>query len=228
MERRTLVQSALAGSAAPLFVDRPAAAHTPTAGGFDAENPRFALAVLPDTRYLFDADSAEPAPLRETFTYLLAQKNVAFMTHLGDVTEHGTEPEIALASETFRADAGKSSGWSPEEPTCSLNLSPERFLQFVVYPTDVDADPTSWSHALPVGRWMHLAVVNDSRRTVVYVDGSRVARNPSRRAKGISTLGKPFVIGATQFAERYGQGFYGWIGDVRVSSRALAPREFMA
>src|SRR5262249_259196 len=65
-----------------------------------------------------------------------------------------------LSWEGRNGDAGKTSGWSPEEPTCSLNLSPERFLQFVVYPTDRDADPTSWSHALPVGRWMHLAVVN--------------------------------------------------------------------
>ncbi|MGJ6968043.1 LamG-like jellyroll fold domain-containing protein [Streptosporangium sp. G11] len=124
-------------------------------------------------------------------------------------------------------DAGKSSGWSPDEPTCSLNLSPERFLQYVVYPTDRDADPTSWSHTLPVGRWMHLAVVNDGRRTVIYIDGSRIARNPAQPSKGISTLGKPFAIGGTQFAQRYGQGYYGWIGDVRIVSRALKPREFL-
>jgi hypothetical protein len=133
-----------------------------------------------------------------------------------------------LSWEGRNGDAGKTSGWSTEEPTCSLNLSPERFLQYVVYPIDRDADPTSWSHALPVGRWMHLAVVNDARRTVVYVDGSKIVRNPTQPSKGISTLGKPFVIGGTQFAEQFGQGFYGWIGDVRISTRALPPREFLA
>jgi hypothetical protein len=132
-----------------------------------------------------------------------------------------------LSWEGRNGDAGKTSGWSPDEPTCSLNLSPERFLQFVVYPIDRDADPTSWSHALPVGRWMHLAVVNDAHHTVVYVDGSKIVRNPGQPSKGISTLGKPFVIGATQFAEQFGQGFYGWIGDVRVSSQALSPRDFL-
>nr|WP_234380673.1 LamG domain-containing protein [Streptomyces sp. CMB-StM0423] len=76
-----------------------------------------------------------------------------------------------------------------------MNLSPERFLRFVVYPHRQDADPTSWSHTLPVGRWMHLAVVNDGRRTIVYVDGSKIPRNPTRRSTGIATLGKPFVIG---------------------------------
>ncbi|MFF7604685.1 LamG-like jellyroll fold domain-containing protein [Streptomyces parvulus] len=133
-----------------------------------------------------------------------------------------------LSWEGRNGDAGKTTGWSPLEPTCSLNLSPERFLQFVVYPERQDADPTSWSHAVPVGRWMHLAVVNDGRRTVVYVDGSRIARNPSQPSTGIATLGKPFVLGATQFDERYGQGFYGWIGDTRIVDRPLTAREFLA
>ena len=132
-----------------------------------------------------------------------------------------------LSWEGRTGDAGKHSGWSPDEPTCSLNLSGERFLQFVVYPVPGDADPTSWSHALPVGRWTHVAIVNDTHHTVIYVDGSRIARNAAEDSRGISTLGKPFVIGATQFAERFGQGFYGWIGDTRVVSRALRQDQFL-
>ena len=124
-------------------------------------------------------------------------------------------------------DAGKRSGWSPLEPTCSLNLSSERFLQYVVYPADVDADPTSWSHALPIGRWTHIAVVNDGRRTVVWVDGAPIVRNPRQHSGGIATVGRPFVIGATSFDLKYGQGFYGWIGDVRITGRALRPEQFL-
>ncbi|MFF0395706.1 LamG-like jellyroll fold domain-containing protein [Streptomyces sp. NPDC005248] len=133
-----------------------------------------------------------------------------------------------LSWEGRNGDAGKTTGWSTEEPTCSLNVTPERFLQFVLYPHVQDADPTSWSHALPVGRWTHIAVVNNGHRTVMYVDGSKIARNPSQSATGIATLGKPFVIGGTQFAEQFGQGFYGWIGDTRIVNRALAPKDFMA
>ncbi|AQA15200.1 LamG-like jellyroll fold domain-containing protein [Streptomyces malaysiensis] len=132
-----------------------------------------------------------------------------------------------LSWEGRNGDAGKTTGWSPDEPTCSLNVTPERFLQFVVYPQVQDADPTSWSHALPVGRWTHIAVVNDGHHTVVYVDGSKIARNPGQPSTGIATLGKPFVIGATQFEEKFGQGFYGWIGDTRIVKRALAPKDFM-
>ena len=132
-----------------------------------------------------------------------------------------------LSWEGRNGDAGKTTGWSPLEPTCSLNVSPERFLQFVVYPERQDADPTSWSHAVPVGRWMHIAVVNDGRRTVLYVDGSRIARNPTQPSTGIATLGKPFVLGATQSDERYGQGLYGSLGDTRIVNRALPVRDFL-
>ncbi|WP_414640382.1 LamG-like jellyroll fold domain-containing protein [Amycolatopsis sp.] len=78
-----------------------------------------------------------------------------------------------------------------------------------------------------MGRWIHLAVVNDGRRTVIYVDGSKIARNPTQESRGITTMGKPFVLGGTQFTGQYGQGFYGWIGDVRIVSRALSTREFL-
>ncbi|MFD5827849.1 LamG-like jellyroll fold domain-containing protein [Lentzea sp. NPDC060358] len=132
-----------------------------------------------------------------------------------------------LSWEGRAGDAGKHSGWSDAEPTCSLNVSGERFLQFVVYPVPGDADPTSWSHAIPVGRWTHVAVVNDGRRTTMYVDGARIARNAAEESRGITTQGKPFVIGATGFDLRYGQGFYGSIGDTRITGRALRPEQFL-
>ncbi|GID31348.1 LamG-like jellyroll fold domain-containing protein [Paractinoplanes brasiliensis] len=132
-----------------------------------------------------------------------------------------------LSWEGRAGDAGKHSGWSDLEPTCSLNISGERFLQYVLYSEVGDHNPTSWSHALPTGVWQHLAVVNDGRRSTVYVNGSKIARNPARSARGIATLGRPFVIGATSFDLKYGQGFYGWIGDVRITARALPPAQFL-
>ncbi|MCT2594352.1 metallophosphoesterase [Streptomyces sp. N2-109] len=132
-----------------------------------------------------------------------------------------------LSWEGRNGDAGKTTGWSQDDPSCSLNVTPERYLQFSLYPHRQDANPTNWSHALPVGRWTHIAVVNDGDRTDMYVDGSKIARNPAQRSSGIATLGKPFVIGGTQSAEKFGQGFYGWIGDTRIVSRALRPRDFL-
>ena len=33
--------------------------------------------------------------------------------------------------------------------------------------------------------------------------------------------------GATSFDLKYGQGFYGWIGDVRITGRPLKPAQFL-
>ncbi|GHD77420.1 hypothetical protein GCM10010317_095300 [Streptomyces mirabilis] len=118
LDRRALLQAAVtipaAGAVTTALEATPAhadpAAHSSGRSHFDTESPRFAPAVLPDTQYLFDADSSDPAPLRATFRYLAAEReevNIAFMTHLGDVTEHGTEQEIALAADTFRTIHGK-------------------------------------------------------------------------------------------------------------------------
>ncbi|GAB3283417.1 LamG-like jellyroll fold domain-containing protein [Kineosporia babensis] len=132
-----------------------------------------------------------------------------------------------LSWEGRAGDAGKTNGYSEDEAPCSLNLSGERFLQYAVYPSVQNSQPTSWSHALPVGRWMHLAVVNDGKRTIIYIDGSPIARNPTQPSTGIATLGKPFALGGTQSAEKFGQGYYGWLGDVRIVDRALKPKDFM-
>jgi hypothetical protein len=123
-------------------------------------------------------------------------------------------------------DAGKTGG-EPREPVSSLNVTSERFLQFISYPVPRNDSSTSWSHALPVDTWVHVAVVNDRVHTIVYVDGSPITRNPHEPANGISTTGTPFVIGGTQFANSFGQGYFGLIGDVRIVDRALAVREFM-
>jgi hypothetical protein len=61
----------------------------------------------------------------------------------------------------------------------------------------------------------------------MYVDGSKIVRNAAEESRGISTLGKPFAIGGTQYAQQYEQGFYGWIGDTRIVSSALRPDQFL-
>ncbi|SFT36562.1 Concanavalin A-like lectin/glucanases superfamily protein [Actinopolyspora lacussalsi subsp. righensis] len=133
-----------------------------------------------------------------------------------------------LGWEGRAGDAGKDGGYSTDDAPCGLALSGERFLQHVVYPHNRDDDPTCWSHALPVGQWVHVAVVNDGRHTTVYVDRSKIARNAAARSKGITTLGEPFALGAKQSAGRYGQGFHGSLGDTRITARALRPEEFLS
>jgi hypothetical protein len=62
---------------------------------------------------------------------------------------------------------------------------------------------------------------------VVWVEGSPISRNPAQPAHGIATLDKPFTIGANAFNDEFGQGFYGWIGDVRISNAPLDASDFL-
>lgn len=127
--RRALIRGALTapiGAAAiPLLAIGPAAAtvklsqESSSTGNCDCKAVRFALAVLPDTQYLFDADSADPEPLRAMFRYLVAGRkvaNIAFMTHLGDVTETGANDERSLTSKTFATIDGKVAQFTSPPP----------------------------------------------------------------------------------------------------------------
>ncbi|MGU3411198.1 LamG-like jellyroll fold domain-containing protein [Microbacterium sp. M1A1_1b] len=136
----------------------------------------------------------------------------------------------ALFSQSSSAgDVGKarSDDGDPQEPAVTLSLSGDRELQWCVYPTSQDGSLTNWGHELPLGRWWHVAVVNDRSHTVMYVDGCPVVRNPSTRNRGLSTAGQPWLLGGYRYGGVLDQVFVGSIGDVRVVGRALRPEEFM-
>jgi hypothetical protein len=172
--------------------------------------------------YLRTADGARLNRLRFERGYTLE----AFLK-IPAAYNDGTHNWMGLYSWMGKSgDAGKTGG-DPQEPIASLNVSPERFLQFISYPVPRIDSATSWSHAIPTDTWTHVAVVNDGKTTVVYVEGSPIARNPRPAATGISTTDMPFVIGGTQYAEVFDQSFFGQVGDVRLVDHALSVREFM-
>jgi len=124
------------------------------------------------------------------------------------------------------ADAGKT-GDDPSEPLATLNLAGGGGLQWAAFPLNQHGISTNWSHELPLGEWWHVAVVNDGRRTVMYVEGSEVLRNPSTPAVGIATSGASWLLGAYQYGGVVEQSYYGWLGDVRIVDRALPVGAFL-
>jgi hypothetical protein len=109
--RRRLLQAGVLGAGAAAFL--PAASASASASGSaaagsssqpDVDHPRFTLAVVPDTQYLFDTDRGDPAPLTATFEYLIEQRaaeNIVFTAHLGDVVENAQAAEFAKADPVF-------------------------------------------------------------------------------------------------------------------------------
>ncbi|GAB7303394.1 hypothetical protein MAFF212519_12530 [Clavibacter michiganensis] len=81
----------------------------------DTASPRFTIAVLPDTQYLFDGKSIHPEPLEASLRYVLAERdrhNIVFLAHLGDVTQNGAANEIQAASAQFTLLDKAGAAWS--------------------------------------------------------------------------------------------------------------------
>jgi hypothetical protein len=125
--------------------------------------------------------------------------------------------------------AGKSGpNTDPQEPIMTLSLSDGRAPQFVVYPLNLTYSTTNWGHGLPEDTWWHLAVVNDGKRTVLYVEGCPALNNPNLiESNGITQLGLPWALGGYEYGGNINQIFHGWVGDVRIVNRPLRVDEFM-
>jgi hypothetical protein len=73
-----------------------------------------------------------------------------------------------------------------------------------------------------------VAVVNDGKRSVLYIEGCPVVDNASlRESIGITQLGLPWALGGYEYGGAVNQIFHGWVGDVRIVNRALRVNEFM-
>jgi hypothetical protein len=127
------------------------------------------------------------------------------------------------------ADAGKSGkNTDPREPLAALNISNNgREPQFNFYPLSQDSPTTNWGQGLFEEVWWHVAVVNDGKRTAMYVEGSPVVDNPSTLSIGIASLGLPWLLGGHEYAGAVDNVFHGWIGDVRIVNRPLPVDQFM-
>ncbi|WP_462418446.1 LamG-like jellyroll fold domain-containing protein [Kytococcus sp. Marseille-QA3725] len=133
----------------------------------------------------------------------------------------------ALLSREGAAERAGKTGGDAEEPVVTLSLSGERQLQWVAYPTSLDTSLTNWGHELRLGRWWHVAVVNDHRHTTMYVEGCPVVRNPLTRNRGLTTLDERWLLGAYTWDGAIDAITRCSLGDVRIAARALDPEEFM-
>jgi hypothetical protein len=72
----------------------------------DPNSPRFTIAVMPDTQFLYFDDSLYPDVQRASFEYVVNESgqhdhNIVFLAHLGDLTEDGLAAEFASVSTAF-------------------------------------------------------------------------------------------------------------------------------
>jgi hypothetical protein len=122
--------------------------------------------------------------------------------------------------------AGKTAD-DPDEPLATLSLSNDREPQWAVRPLNQQGIATNWGQETPLETWWHLAIVNDGKRTTLYVEGCPVVRNPKARAVGLTSVGLPWILGGYEYAGKIDQILHGRLGDVRIVERALPVESFM-
>jgi len=116
----------------------------------------------------------------------------------------------------------------PDEPLAQLNITNNgREAQWNHYPTNDTYPTTNWGQGMVELRWWHLAVVNDGRLTKLYVDGAPVVDNPTRKSVGLTSLGRPWLLGAHEYAGSIDVVFHGTVGDTRIVNRPLNHRDFL-
>jgi hypothetical protein len=113
-------------------------------------------------------------------------------------------------------------------PSPGICISSLREFQWNSYPLNLNGPATNWSQGLYEDTWWHVALVNDGKHTVMYVEGSPTVDNPTLiQSSGITALGLPWALGGYEWDGATGQVFHGGVGDVRIVNRPLPVREFM-
>lgn len=122
-------------------------------------------------------------------------------------------------------DAGKKDG-DAEAPLATLAVSNLREIQWASFPLNYGSEQTSWSWEMD-DSWRHVALVNDGQSTTMYIDGVAVLRNPDTKPQGIASIGKPWLVGASQYGNKLDGVFNGWISEIRIVDHALEKKDFL-
>ncbi len=172
--------------------------------------------------------TVDKAPLnRETFARGFTFEVFFKVPADWDGGRNGWSSMLSRAGTAAQAASKNGPSATADEPVLTISLSSSIELQWNAYPLNQDGATTAWSHLLQQEEWWHVAVTNDGRISKLYVNGCEEGRNPTSTAVGLTTLNMPFLLGGYQWAGAVSQVFHGTIGDVRISDRALRPRQFM-
>ncbi|WP_053372653.1 Ig-like domain-containing protein [Paenibacillus sp. FJAT-27812] len=129
------------------------------------------------------------------------------------------------------ADGGKTDG-NKEEPIATLSISNLRQLQWAVYPSNSNDLKTNWSGEMFYD-WIHVALVNDTKTTKMYFNGSQVMMNDDGPdSVGLSTATKngkfvPWIVGAYHYDNVFERAFNGSINEIRITDHPLDHSEFL-
>lgn len=116
-----------------------------------------------------------------------------------------------------------------EEPPAALAVSSLRELQWTTVAIEGTTTGTSnWSHEVPKGEWLHVAIVNnpDTDTVEMFVNGAPILRDVIG-AEGLATAGEAWLIGANMWEADPANPWFGQVGETRIVHGAIGQDQWL-
>ncbi|MFF2479745.1 LamG-like jellyroll fold domain-containing protein [Paenibacillus sp. NPDC058071] len=151
----------------------------------------------------------------EAIIYLPDPFDEKIHSWMGIVTRQGQGAELNRSGEA--------------EVLATMSVSNCKEIQWVSHPINMRTSTTSWSRYLAEGKWHHIAIVNDTKRTLLYVNGICDYNSPVEPICGIAAIeGNGWNIGASEWAGRIDSLFSGALQEIRISGQALHQEDWLS
>lgn len=87
---------------------------------------------------------------------------------------------------------------------------------------------SNWSHEVPKGRWMHVAVVNDpaDKSVTMYIDGAPILRD-GYGPVGMAGENFTWLLGTSAWEGTKEDGWFGSIGEIRMVDHPIGPDQWL-
>ncbi|WP_165164685.1 LamG-like jellyroll fold domain-containing protein [Corynebacterium qintianiae] len=133
----------------------------------------------------------------------------------------------ALIRDASGTDAGKEAGINDGDPAQMLGVSSLTELRWWALGDNYEGH-SNWSHEVPKGQWMHVAVVNDpeDKSVTMYVDGAPILRD-GYGPQGMAGDGFKWLLGTSAWEGHEEDGWYGNIGEVRMVDHPIGPDQWL-
>ncbi|WP_233125423.1 LamG-like jellyroll fold domain-containing protein [Corynebacterium sp. NML 120412] len=113
------------------------------------------------------------------------------------------------------------------DPIQMLGVSSLRELRWYAWGQNGEGF-SNWTHEVPKGEWMHVAVVNDpkDKSVTMYVDGSPILRD-GYGPLGMGGEGAQWLLGTSAWENDKVDGWFGNIGEVRIVDHPIGPDQWL-
>ncbi|MBE9914940.1 Ig domain-containing protein [Paenibacillus donghaensis] len=115
-----------------------------------------------------------------------------------------------------------------QELLATLSVSNCMEYQWVYHPIQGETSSTSWSRYLKEEEWHHVVIVNDTRETLLHVNGICDYSCLSSDLQGISAVeGKGWNVGASEWNGKLDTLFSGKLREIRLTAGPLPRSEWL-